>query len=380
MQRALRPYVTTGIAIVGASVIAVAPLQPIPTTPHQEQIVATSPVRLAANEVADAINGLTYVGADILVTIAKLPAPIIAGLLGVSPGFVDVLVSAGTLIGAGPLIGAAGGTAVALQNVVDAIGTGNIAGLVQSLVAAPTTILGGAVSGGVGPNIGPLLSIIPSFLAVYTGGLLNPGNLDLSKGLTLPGLIPAIQLAVGLLFGGLGGGQMMATNAAFDDGVDLEGAEIDAPGGGVPGGGDEPGGSEGFSALSSGTGEENLDGSGSGDGAGGDGSGSGDGAGGDGSGSGDGGVGDGSIGDGGDGSTGDGGIGDGAKDGGATNEEGTDDEQLNTNDGAVGDATTTTTTTVTAGADTGAGTGGTTTEAAAGTTGDNTGGDGTSNG
>ena len=31
MQLALRPYVTTGIAIVGASVIAVAPIAPTPT-------------------------------------------------------------------------------------------------------------------------------------------------------------------------------------------------------------------------------------------------------------------------------------------------------------------------------------------------------------
>ena len=31
MQLSLRPYVTAGVALAGASVIAVAPIQPIPT-------------------------------------------------------------------------------------------------------------------------------------------------------------------------------------------------------------------------------------------------------------------------------------------------------------------------------------------------------------
>ena len=56
MNLALRPYVTTGVAIVGASVIAVAPIVPTPTEIQipNPSVQVESAVRLAANEIEDA--------------------------------------------------------------------------------------------------------------------------------------------------------------------------------------------------------------------------------------------------------------------------------------------------------------------------------------
>jgi hypothetical protein len=213
---ALRPYITTGVAIVGASVIAVTPIQPIPAnTPTNAPVQLSSPVRLAANEIENLVNGLTFVGAEILVTLAKLPAPIVAAVAGTTPGVADLLLSIGALVAAGPLIGATGGTGVALQDIADAVGTGNIAGVLGGLLSAPTKVFGGLVNGEVGPNLGPLIPIIPSFLAVLTGGLLNSGGLNLSKGLILPGLIPALGLAISLISGQFGAADMV--NATLAD-------------------------------------------------------------------------------------------------------------------------------------------------------------------
>ena len=52
MQLSLRPYVTAGVAIVGASVIAIAPIQPTPPDVHIPNPVAevARDIQLTANE------------------------------------------------------------------------------------------------------------------------------------------------------------------------------------------------------------------------------------------------------------------------------------------------------------------------------------------
>ena len=64
MQLSLRPYVTTGLAVVGASVIAAAPLQPV--VPAEIQIpnpavqAVERGVQLTANEIQTAFNNAIF--------------------------------------------------------------------------------------------------------------------------------------------------------------------------------------------------------------------------------------------------------------------------------------------------------------------------------
>jgi hypothetical protein len=210
---ALRPYVTTGVAIVGASVIAVAPIVPTPTEIQIPNPVAQleRPVQLAANEIEDAVNALAFAGAEVLVSLAKLPAPVVAQLLGV-PEPVAQLLLAGSALGlSGPLIGGLGAGGAAIQDVVDQLGSGDIAALINALIGAPATLIDGVVNGGFGPNVGPLLGL-PAILPVLVGGLINPGGLGLD-GLTLPGAIPTLQALLTTLLSAFGGADMLSTLA-----------------------------------------------------------------------------------------------------------------------------------------------------------------------
>ncbi|MBP1816682.1 hypothetical protein [Mycobacterium sp. OAE908] len=213
MQLALRPYVTTGIAIVGASVIAVAPIVPTPTDIHIANPVTAvdRAVQLTANEIEDAVNQLAYVGAQVLVSLAKLPAPVVAQILGVQPAVAEALLAGGALGLSGPLIGGLGAGGAAVQQVVDQLGSGDLAALINALIGAPATLIDGVVNGDFGPNVGPLLGI-PAIVTVLVGGLINPGGLGLG-GITLPGAIPTVQTLITELLGALGGGGMLAAAA-----------------------------------------------------------------------------------------------------------------------------------------------------------------------
>src|SRR5689334_7419430 len=127
MQLALRPYVTTGVAIVGASVIAVAPIVPTPTEiqiPNPVTAVERG-VQLTANEIEDAVNQLIFVGTQIGVRHATLPAPIVAPLLGIEPQEATLLLTLGALGLSGPLISGPGSIGTALQDIVDQLGNGD---------------------------------------------------------------------------------------------------------------------------------------------------------------------------------------------------------------------------------------------------------------
>jgi len=213
MQAALRPYVTTGIAIVGASVIAVAPIVPTPTEIHiaNPVTVVDRGVQLTANEIEDAVNQLAFVGAQVLVSIAKLPAPVVAQLLGVPVPAAELLLAGGALGLSGPLIGGIGAGGAAIQELVDQLGSGDLAALINALIGAPATLIDGVVNGEFGPNVGPLLGI-PAIVNVLVGGLINPGSLGLG-GITLPGAIPTVQTLIAELLGALGGGGMLAAAA-----------------------------------------------------------------------------------------------------------------------------------------------------------------------
>jgi hypothetical protein len=213
MQLALRPYVTTGVAIVGASVIAVAPIVPTPAEIQipNPAVQVDRAVALTANEIEDAVNALAFVGAKVLVSLATLPAPVVAQLLGVSPEAAQALLAGGALGISGPLIGGIGAGGAAIQEIVDQLGSGDVAALVNALIGAPATLIDGLVNGGFGPNVGPLLPFLMGFPAVV-GGLINPGALGLG-GVTLPGAIPTLQSLITQLLSVFGGADMMSALA-----------------------------------------------------------------------------------------------------------------------------------------------------------------------
>ena len=62
MQLSLRPYLTAGVAIAGASVIAVAPIQPIPTDIQipNPTVQVVRDVQLTADEIETAWNDVVF--------------------------------------------------------------------------------------------------------------------------------------------------------------------------------------------------------------------------------------------------------------------------------------------------------------------------------
>src|SRR5262245_46044546 len=192
MQLAMRPYVTTGVAIVGASVIAVAPIVPTPTDVHIPNPVAQLErgVQLTAGQIENAFNQAAFVGAEVLVTLATLPAPLVAQILGIPEPEARFLLGVGSLGLFGSAISTTRATGKALQDIVDQLGSFDLAGLINALIGAPATLIDGLVNGGYGPDLSslvlPLLgglekeAIVPPFLA---GGLIRGefpfGTLDL---------------------------------------------------------------------------------------------------------------------------------------------------------------------------------------------------------
>ena len=84
MQLSLRPYVTTGVALVGATVIAAAPMQPV--VPADLQIAnpvaqVEQAVELTANEIQNAVNQLVFAATKAGVSVAQLTTPLVAQIL-----------------------------------------------------------------------------------------------------------------------------------------------------------------------------------------------------------------------------------------------------------------------------------------------------------
>jgi len=85
-----------------------------------------------------------------------------------------------------PLISAPAAAVAAVQNVINAVGTGNLGAVANAIVSAPATIADGILNGGYGPNLGPIAGIPESSgIIVKAGGLLssNTGVVDPTTGL-----------------------------------------------------------------------------------------------------------------------------------------------------------------------------------------------------
>ena len=226
MHLALRPYVTTGVALVGAAVMAVAP---ITATPPDITIVnpvaqGQRAVELAAStEIQDAVNDAIFdFVASPTVAGAELLGRLLTPLIGEEQAILLPLAALGI---SGPLISGGGAGAEALQTLLDSDG---LESLLLNLIGGGGTIIDGLVNGGYGPDLAPLVEDImgrvipgleefPGDPAILAGGLINglviegfnigarcPVTCD-GPEITLPGTVPTLQGLVGQLFGLFGG-------------------------------------------------------------------------------------------------------------------------------------------------------------------------------
>ena len=161
MHLALRPYVTTGVAIVGASVIAVAPIAPLPADIQipNPAVQLDSAVELsAASErlVENAVNDLIFAAAEAGVSITSLAVPLVTQLLGLPPAaepVVQILLARTTLGLFGPLISGGGATGTGIQDVLDSLGSGDLTTIINAIIGAQGTFADGLVNGRFGPDL-----------------------------------------------------------------------------------------------------------------------------------------------------------------------------------------------------------------------------------
>ena len=237
MQLSLRPYVTAGVAIVGASVIAIAPIQPTPPDVHIPNPVAevardvqltATPGEMIETQYNDLVLPVTELGLSLTVPPTAAVINAIAPDL-IPEGSTAEAVATGLLLGlSGYAISGGGSVGSALGGVLDGFGCPATGGLCEDLgtgylallVGAPLTIIDGFVNGGYGPDLSGVLEDAGVPIGeVFAGGLINPGALPPPLGVTgnppfiLPGTLPTLQGLAARLFssdlndlGGLLGG------------------------------------------------------------------------------------------------------------------------------------------------------------------------------
>ncbi len=217
MHHAIRPYVTTGVALVGASVIAAAPLQPVVPAdiqiPNPAVQAVERGVQLTANEIQTAVNNaiFTFVARP-TVAGAELLGRLLEPLIGEEQATLLPIAALGF---AGPLISGGGSVGTALQEIVDSEGFED---LLNNLIGAVGTITDGSVNGGYGPDLVSLVAPIlfptlpealwPEVLAggfiseqITEGVVITSPPYFLPTFIQLPGTIPTLQELIGSLFG-----------------------------------------------------------------------------------------------------------------------------------------------------------------------------------
>ncbi|TPG34889.1 hypothetical protein [Mycolicibacterium hodleri] len=153
--------------------------------------LSTAVGQLAAGDVEGAVN-----------TLLGLPLSVAAPILGLLPVLQTVLTKPLTnlvnVINAftrdpqltllavsgfiAPLISAPAAAAAAIQNVINAVGTGDLGAVANAVLTAPATIVDGLLNGGYGPDLGPLAGFpAGSGLVVKAGGLLSSSALTVDE-------------------------------------------------------------------------------------------------------------------------------------------------------------------------------------------------------
>ena len=148
-----------------AKVLAVLPdpinpyLPPPSASSAAEFSVMTAPPPPPPQPIEDGVNRLTYALVSATVPPHRAhPDTRLRPLAAPEHGAAEIVVT-GLLLGlAGPLISGPGGAGAAIQDVADALGSRNPAGIVNALIGAPATLLDGVVNGGgFGPDLDPLV-------------------------------------------------------------------------------------------------------------------------------------------------------------------------------------------------------------------------------
>lgn len=224
MQATLRPLATAGIALVGASAIAIAPgdaPSPVAQVSSPVQLAAATTILGPDQSTLDSSHAAFY---------NLLPALNTLGVVTISPGgraLVDFSTSSpsGVLLGlAGPIAGPSVLLSTNLQSVAAHVAAGDVPGALNTLAATPGAIVDAFLYGGVHVDLTPLVQAVGPGLGlqfpdgvkvgVAFGGLLSPAGsafnaLDLDFSLQLGSLpIGAISLA-----GGTGPGALASLGA-----------------------------------------------------------------------------------------------------------------------------------------------------------------------
>jgi hypothetical protein len=356
MHAMLRPYVTAGVSIIGASAIAISPISPVPAAlpdiSFPAHAVSTAAVNLAAspidfytdvfsrttvnlgtlagtligdpapiltqvikNQVANAnaliarlaegadnlayavtvfipqqlrtasaalangdvegaVNALLDIPValafpildtiyDAIVTPIMLAAGRINNVIQNTPG---TIILAGAIAIMGPVISTIGAIGSAVQDVIDAAGSGDIVKVVQAVVNAPGVVVDGFLNGGYGPlmlgyipapgilsavdSSGPIAAALairqliaqqlaPVPQVPFSGGALRSGVDELSGAALFDAKSVALEGSAGDVQGDSTAGETDTGGGADDNGAD--GAEGDGAGGTDLGGGDGTG-------------------------------------------------------------------------------------------------------------------------------------------
>lgn len=183
MNAAIRPYMTTGIALVGASVIAVAPIKPVTDLPD---------IAIAMPTTSSAAYELAAFPEDLL----ALVGPLLAQL---DPGQVFDLLESVILANGGLF----GGLALVVDQLLDGLTqllAEGVVPVVDALVPVLEAVFDGlteVLAAGVVPVVATLLAGLTPIVALVVGGL------AVIVAELVPLLLP-VTVGLGVLLGGLG--------------------------------------------------------------------------------------------------------------------------------------------------------------------------------
>jgi hypothetical protein len=187
-------------AINNVLLAAISPVFPLTNVLGPALGVISAPLQ----SVVTAINALGPVG-----TILANPLQNVVNVLNLPSNpatATNFLLGAAGLIG--PLVEAPAAAGTAIQGVIDAIGKGDPAAVLAAVADAPAVIAGGVLNGGLGPDIGdlvsPALGLPPGLLHAVFGGVLS-GQLGLAPNgdIETSGLLAGLQTLQGLIAGAL---------------------------------------------------------------------------------------------------------------------------------------------------------------------------------
>lgn len=149
-----------------------------------QELVQTAVDELAAGNVAGATDALVQIPlvvglplTQLLPTLQHLITQPLTNLVKVIDAFDPSSLETQLLLGGlvAPLISAPAAAGVAVQNIIDAAGSGEAGQIVAALLAVPAVVVDGLLNGGYGPDLGPLVG--SAGIPVKAGGLLSSAGL-----------------------------------------------------------------------------------------------------------------------------------------------------------------------------------------------------------